>query len=149
MIQVETTRFGTISVAETEVLDFPSGLVGFPELRRYTLVPHPTGGPFVWLQSLEQPALAFVVTDPALFFADYKIEIRKEEIAELELENAADSTILVLVTIARDPHESTANLLGPVVVNRRNRRARQIVLGDGPFTTRHRLFPAQEERCSS
>ena len=82
-MDVRTTRFGVIQIAEDRVITFPKGLLGFPQARRYCLLEPGEDACFFWLQSLDEPGLAFVVTDPALFVGDYSVPIRPEQMGEL------------------------------------------------------------------
>jgi flagellar assembly factor FliW len=139
-MKIETTRFGAVEVGDDEVLTFPDGLLGFPALRRYVLLPNPKGGPFLWLQAADDPAVAFVVVDPAEFFADYKVSVRAEDVALIRLDDAAQGRVVVILTVPGDPKEITANLAGPIVLNLRERLGRQLVLGEPGLSTRHKLM---------
>ncbi|MBN1422655.1 MAG: flagellar assembly protein FliW [Planctomycetes bacterium] len=139
-MRIETTRFGTIDVPEERVISFPRGLIGFPHTTRYVLLDHPGGGPFRWLQSADAPAVAFAVTDPRLFFEDYRVPVSREDLQAIGLEDAAEAAVVVILVVPKDPESITANLLGPVVINARDRIAAQIVLESGTYTTRHRIF---------
>jgi flagellar assembly factor FliW len=139
-MKMRTTRFGEIDVPEDEVLVFPEGLLGFPALHRYLLLPNPKGGPFLWLQSLEDAGIAFVVVDPADFFPDYKVGVRPEDVEPIRLSDAAQGRVVVILTVPGDPREITANLQGPLVLNVKERLGRQVVLGDPGLTTRHKLM---------
>jgi len=139
--QIQTPRFGAIEVADDAIFRFPEGLLGFADLREYALLENPGGGPFKWLQSLEAPALAFVMANPADFFPTYHVALRKEERGLIELSDAKDGYVFVILTVAANVEESTANLQGPVILNTKKRLGKQIVLGDAQWSTRHRLIP--------
>lgn len=118
-----------MSEADIPELNFPDGLMGFPDAKRFTLLAW--GGeesPFSLLHCLEDETLEFVVVPPLLFFPDYEPEIDDESAARLELTTADDAITLVIVTVPDDPKEATANLLGPVIVNRHTLNAGQVVL---------------------
>lgn len=140
-MKIPTTRFGEIDVPEGEVYTFPEGLLGFSEARSFVLLENPAGGPFRWLQSGESSSLAFVVLDPLLFFPDYRVGIRAEDLAALGLDDPSHGVVVVILTVPRELKQTTANLQGPVVLNPAGRRGRQLVLSDPAYTTRHRLFP--------
>jgi flagellar assembly factor FliW len=139
-MKIETTRFGTVEVGDGELLSFPDGLLGFPALKRYALLPNPKGGPFLWLQAADDPGVAFVVVDPAEFFSGYEVNVRPEDVAPIRLADAAQGRVLVILTVPGDPKEITANLAGPIVVNVRERLGRQLVLGEPGLSTRHKLL---------
>ncbi len=136
-MKFQTTRFGEIEVPEGEVLEFPEGLVGLGDLRRFALVPHPKGGPVCWLQSLEEPGLAWVVADPVLFFPEYRVKVRSEDLEPVRLADVSSGRVLVILTVR--PGEVTANLQGPLVLNPQARLARQLVISEPGVTTRHSL----------
>ena len=127
-------------------LHFASGLPGFPDARRFVLVRLGDElSPFSVLRSLDGPddpsGPEFVVTHPGLFFPDYEPEIDDDTAARLELKSADDALLLVIVTVADPVAASTANLLGPIVVNRHTRAAAQAVLGSSGYATREALVP--------
>lgn len=137
-----TTRFGTFDITDEAVLTFPSGLLGFPDCRRYVILDHDTDAPIKWLQSLDDPALAFVIIDPALFHPAYRADISPEALAEVQGREGDGLTIAVILTIpSDDPGRITANLRGPLLMNPRTKRCKQLVLSD-EFPTRYPLFPA-------
>ena len=125
-------------------LHFASGLPGFPEVRRFVLVRLGDElSPFSVLRSLDEGAdLEFVVTHPGLFFHDYEPEIDDDIAGRLELTSADDALLLVIVTVGDPVAASTANLLGPIVVNRHTRAAAQAVLGASGYDTREALVPS-------
>lgn len=140
LLPYQTSRFGTIDVPEEEIINFPEGILGFSGMRRFCLIDIDNQRPFMWLQSLENPALAFVCVDPALFFPDYRIPVKAIELAGAEIENPEDAVVYVFLVVPSDPAKITANLQGPVVINRMTRVAKQLVLMDTPYTTRHFIF---------
>jgi flagellar assembly factor FliW len=130
---------------ELPELHFASGLPGFPDARRFVLVRIGDElSPFSVLRSIDNgsddaPDVEFVVTHPALFFPDYEPEIDDDTASRLELTSADDALLLVIVTVADPVADSTANLLGPIVVNRHTRAAAQAVLGNSGYATREAL----------
>jgi flagellar assembly factor FliW len=129
---------------ELPELHFAGGLPGFPEVRRFVLVGlGDETSPFSVLRSLDHGVdLEFVVTHPGLFFPDYEPEIDDDTANRLELKSADDALLLVIVTVADPVAASTANLLGPIVVNRHTRAAAQAVLGNSGYATREALVPS-------
>lgn len=130
-------------VAGAPELAFADGLPGFPGPRRFTL--ERWGGdnsPFSILQCLEDPSLRFVVVPPGAFFPDYEPVLSDEDTARLQVHRAEDAIVLVIVTLGERADDATANLLGPVVVNRHTLAAAQIVLTGQDLPTRRRLSAA-------
>ena len=144
---VDTTRFGSIEIETSSVIEFPEGLLGFGDCKRYVLLDHPGGsGPFEWLQSLERPEIAFCVIDPTQFKPDYRIAVKQHELSGIRIKSIEDGVVRVILVIPRgDPMSMTANLQGPLVINKKEMLARQLVLGGGQYPTRFRVFPDQTE----
>lgn len=117
-----------------KILDFPEGIPGFPELRRFLIVEFLADGAFQELRSVDDPDVAMVVCVPWLFFPEYAPILSDEDQAELALTDADDAVLFVPVSVAGD--EVTLNLLGPFVVNRATRRGRQIVLSESDYSVR-------------
>jgi flagellar assembly factor FliW len=142
-MEVRTTRFGVIEIADDRVITFPKGLLGFAEYRRYCLLEPGEDACFFWLQSLDDPGLAFVVTDPSLFVPDFTVPIRQEQLDELGLKSLADAQVFIIVN--KVDQQLTGNMQGPLVINTLTRTGEQFVLADKRWTTRHalvRLTPA-------
>lgn len=138
-VQIETSRFGLLNVDEKEILSLPEGMIGFPDCVRYVFIKHKEGSPFFWLQSLDNPDLAFVMMDPLLLVPDYELNIIPEDTALLEMETAANGIqAWAIVNIGRrEALEVTANLLAPVVINSRKMLGKQIVQFESPYDIRH------------
>ncbi|MBI5360795.1 MAG: flagellar assembly protein FliW [Planctomycetes bacterium] len=140
-MKISTTRFGEIEITTEDIYGFPDGILGFPEVKQYVILDNSNGGPFRWLQALDVPSLAFVVIDPLLFHPDYKVEVKKEDIASIEIGDVEDGFVLVILTVpGENPADITANLLGPLIFNSRKMLAKQIVLTGSNYETKHRVF---------
>lgn len=142
-MKIETTRFGTVTVADDRVIAFPKGLLGFPARTRFVLIESADQASaelaksdryFWWLQSVDQPGLAFVVTDPSLFVRGYSVPVHAEQLAALGVASLEEAQVFVIVN--KIDQTLTGNLQGPLVVNVRDRRGEQLVLSDRRFTTR-------------
>lgn len=141
---INTTRFGTIDVDESRIIEFREGLLGFPECKRFSLIQTTNDPVFFWLQSVEAPDLAFVVCDPLAFVPDYQVPIRKEDVANLDFADATDHQVMVIVN--KVDGQLTGNLLGPLVIGATSKKARQLVLTDKRFSTRYPLMPAPQQQ---
>ena len=132
------------------VLDFPTGIAGFPDHHRFLLVQVEDADELFFLRSLDDDSLRFLVVPPAPWFPDYAPELPGDATDELALHAAEDALVLLLVnTGSGDGAQSaTANLMAPVVVNQRTRHAAQVVLSDSPYSLREPLA-ARGDRCSS
>jgi flagellar assembly factor FliW len=136
-MNVQTTRFGVVNLDEKRVIHFPAGLLGFSSYKSFALLQPDDEGVFYWLQSLESPELAFVVTDPTQWVSGYEASIRREQMEELGLDHLRDAQVFVIVN--KYGNTLTANLQGPLVVNLKNQKAVQLVLADKRWTTRHEI----------
>jgi len=131
---VNTSRFGEVEVDESRVITFPKGLLGFPSYKQYVLIEPGQDTYFFWLQSVDAPDLAFVVTDPSLFVSTYKVPIKSEQMNELGMGSVEEAQVFVIVN-KRD-QTLTGNLQGPLVINVTTKVGEQLVLSDRRFTTR-------------
>jgi flagellar assembly factor FliW len=145
-LKINSTRFGIIEVKEKDILNFPEGLVGFASRKKFFIYNKEKNLPFFWLQSMDDPNLAFVICDPLIFYPDYKISVRKEEVSILNVEDPNTLITCVIISISHDPFRMTANLQGPLVINTANRMGKQIVLVDSSYTTRHTVPVRKESR---
>lgn len=128
-LTVETSRFGAVEIEEDKVITMTTPLLGFPKDRHFFLKPHTEKSAFFWLQSLDNPALAFVVITPALIIANYHPRLDQQTRSELQVETSQELELLVILTIPKGrPQEMTANLMGPVVINTKHRLAKQTLL---------------------
>lgn len=138
-MQVTTDRFGDLEVADDRVLTFPDALPGFAEAHRFVLVDVSDDDTFYWLQSVDQPSLAFLCAVPWGFFPDYEPLVPDDDQEALELTDAGDAMVLSILTVHREDRRITANLLGPVVVNQKTRVGRQVVLRDDDLSVQAEL----------
>jgi flagellar assembly factor FliW len=138
---LEGTRFGTINYTQEDVVLFKEGLIGFWDLKEYVLITTKEGSMFRWLQSLEQPKLAFLVADPNAFMDEYSPEINQIQADELGLKPETSHLVLVTTTIPTGkPNEARANLAAPIVINLETNCAKQVVLEDAAYTIRYPIF---------
>ncbi len=140
-MQLETRRFGTITIDDDEVFAVPNGIPGFPTLRRVTLLgAGPTSGTadehsLFWIQDLDDGDLAFMCVVPWVAYPDYEIDIDERT---LGIDDEADVRILSLITTMREDGVTTqtANLRAPVVVDVRRRKVQQVILSDSRWPIR-------------
>jgi len=141
-MKVESSRFGEMNVHDDSPIDFGDGLLGFRESQFFVVVEIEDDPYYFWLQSTDEPEVAFLLTRPWDFFPDYEIDVPDDVQTQLELDDPTDSEIFLLLTVQLDgdqPAGITANLLGPIVVNTRLKRARQIVLSGAEYSTHEPL----------
>lgn len=144
-MEIKTTRFGQVEIDENLIITLPDGVLGFEDLKSYIILDHfDKESPFKWLQSVEDPSLAFVITDPLVFVPEYKVKISKEEVSAIELSDASKAIIVVIVNIKRDHSEITVNLQGPIVINPEKKLARQFVIRESDCSVRHVIFSREK-----
>ena len=142
----ESVRFGTIEIQDAEVLEFPFGLVGLGGLR-YALVDRNPGTGFLWLHSVEDPALALPVVSPFQFFSDFVLDIAPEDRERTGIDSAARESIYVTVRASPDPLDVTANLRAPLVIERG--RGYQVINAHEHAPLQAPLFTLAEQRSSA
>jgi flagellar assembly factor FliW len=138
-VKVATKAYGLIDVDERQKIVFPEGLFGFESFREYVLL-DAERQPFYWLQSLDVEQVAFVLVSPFLFRPDYEVNISNDELAEIGVTSPEKALIFAIVTIPPGGSPMTANLQGPLVINRDNRTGRQAILADARWKTRHDIM---------
>jgi flagellar assembly factor FliW len=129
------TRFGIIEYEASNLLHFPAGMIGLPNLRNFIVIPAKKDGPLFWIQNVDDPDFAFILTDPGNFFLDYKIQLDESEKNSLQIENAKDCYTLSIVTVPSDQN-ITINLAAPILYSPETNRAIQVVLEDNKYQTK-------------
>jgi flagellar assembly factor FliW len=139
MLQIETVRFGRMEVAEDDVIEFGRGILGFESLTRFAHIEREAEAPFGWLQSLDDPTVAFAVANPAIFFPTYEVRVDPRELGDVAPGPNDRLIVLGICTFPGEPSEMRMNLQGPLVVNSATGRGKQLVLNRSPYRTQHRL----------
>jgi flagellar assembly factor FliW len=138
---LEGTRFGNIEFIPEDVVVFEDGLIGFFDYKEYVIISTKEGSMFRWLQSLEEPKLAFLLADPNKFMESYTPEISLSQAEELGLNEETPHLVLVTATIPTGkPMDARANLTAPIVINLETNQAKQIVLDNDAYTIRYPIF---------
>ena len=137
-MKVATKAYGLIDVDERQKIVFPQGLFGFETLTDYLLL-DAERQPFYWLQSIDVEQVAFVLVSPFLFRPDYEVNISNEELAEIGILSPEKALIFTIVTIPPDG-PMTANLQGPLVINRDTRTGKQAIMSDVRWKTKHDIM---------
>ena len=137
---VKTGRFGDLTASDAERIEIPQGLLGFPEYTKFCLVDPGDDTLILWLQSLENPEIAFALLEPKIFRPDYSARLSAAELRELKLENINQSAVFSILTIPEDVTQMTANLKAPLVINLKAQIARQVVLQENEYSIKHLMF---------
>jgi flagellar assembly factor FliW len=138
-VKVLTKAYGMVDVNEHQKVTFPSGLFGFESLKDYVLL-DAEQQPFYWLQSLDEEKTAFILIDPFIFRPDYEMDIDNEELRPIGITDPEKAVIFTIVTVPSDNSPMTANLQGPLVINRDSRLGVQAVLTDSRWKTKHDIL---------
>ncbi len=123
-----TSRFGTVSVGHDKVINFVKGIPGFDGLRRFIIIDHDQEGVFRWMQSVDNPAVAFLLTDPNLFKPGYAVPLKKNDAEALGARNTSALVTYVMVCASHEKAQMSINLKGPVVFNSENMKAMQCII---------------------
>lgn len=144
-MEVKTKVNGIVNVEEKQLVTFPEGLLGFEKYKKFVLIDSEYE-PFIWLQSTEESNLAFLMIDPFLICNDYEADIDDSTLKNIGVESAEDIIIMTLVTIPKDGSAITANFLGPIVINKKNRKCLQVILNDNRWTTKFDIVKALKKK---
>jgi flagellar assembly factor FliW len=141
----DTKRFGRIPVEDERIIIFPDGLLGFPASRRFVLLETAENGIFYWLQSLDDPALAFVVIDPVHLIPDYKDRLLLPDWDREFFDPEGPATLHAMAIVTFSETGASANLQGPLLVRENDRLGRQIVLAESDTWLRMPVFLPEEK----
>lgn len=143
-MDVAVKNKGIISVDEKSILEFPFGIVGFEEYKKYALI-EAEYKPFIWLQSLDNENLAFLLVDPFFICSDYEADIDDGMLDKIGITKPEDIILMAIVTVPENG-DITANLLGPLVINKKNNKCIQAVLTDNRWTTKYNIIEAVKHK---
>ena len=129
------TRFGEVEYDPENLLHFPAGMIGFPTLHDFVVMPNKKEGPLFWIQSADDPAIAFVLTDPSNFFLDYHVAPDESEKNTLQIKNDDECFVLSVVTVPKD-QTITLNLVAPILFSPRTNRAIQVILENTKYQSK-------------
>lgn len=129
------TRFGEVEYDPDNLLHFPAGLIGLPNLHHFIVMPNKKEGPLFWIQSIDDPDIAFVMTDPTNFFLDYQLAPEESERHNLKIAEDDEVFILSVVTVPPD-QKLTLNLAAPILYAPKTNRAMQVILENSPYSSK-------------
>ncbi len=141
-MEIVTHRYARperVEVDPADVYELTPGLVGFEHLTRFAIVPE-AESPLEWLQSLDDPDVAFATIEPFLFYPEYGFELADRDCQDLDLHVPQNAVVRCLLTLSPSVEQITANLLAPLVLNRESRKGRQIILPDSNLSMRFPIF---------
>ena len=142
---INTLKFGPLEIPENKIITMAKPVLGFEEFTKFCLVELEEFKPFMWLQSVNDPAVAFIVVNPAIFYNGYRIDINPNEIAELEAKDPAHIETYVIASVPNDWADMTINLQGPILINTENNKAKQLVLGNSGYRINPKVFDEEDK----
>ncbi len=138
-MRVKTKAYGEIDADERQLVSFPGGLLGFEKFKDYILL-DARQKPFFYLQSIDVPDLAFILIDPFLFRPDYSLDVNDDSLDDIGVSHPDEVLIFAIVTVPVEGGSVTANLMGPLIINKANRLGIQTVLGDSRWRVKHDIM---------
>lgn len=136
-MKIQTSRFGEVDIDDGDVIDFDLGPLGFEDKHQWVLIEN---GLLGWLQSAEDPGLAFVVGNPFDFYSDYEFVVGDKDLEPLQIDSEKDVSVLSIISVPPKVENMTINLLAPIVINVRDRRAKQVILNNNKYSVRHYVY---------
>ncbi|HWD69953.1 MAG TPA: flagellar assembly protein FliW [Solirubrobacteraceae bacterium] len=134
----ETSRFGSVDVIVDSIIDFPDGLIGLGG-SRYALLSTDAKSPFLWLQSLDNAAVALPVANPHRFFRDFEVELTDSDAGVLGFDDGRPADVYVTVTASSVASEITVNLKAPILI--RDGNGHQVINQSAKAAVKTPLFP--------
>ena len=138
----ETRLFGKIDISEDRIITFTTGMMGFEDYKKYTLISDAENenGSIMWLQSLEEPELAFPVIDPVKIMPEYSPSVSDELLEPLGEADDEDFYILSVITVPSDLTKMTANLKAPVIINLKSMKGCQVIVNNDEYKVRYNVY---------
>ena len=146
-MKAATRLFGEIEIDESKIITFEDGIIGFPDMKKFTLIfdEEKEGRPSIsWLQSMDEPEIAFPVMDPLFHCETYNPSVEDELLKNLGTIKEDNLYVLVTVTVPQNIKELAVNLKAPIVINTDTRKASQIIVEDD-LPVRYRIYEILEE----
>ncbi|MBC8590324.1 flagellar assembly protein FliW [Wansuia hejianensis] len=146
-MKINTKYLGEVQINKEQIISFPKGLLGFEDHKEFVVLSMEGNTHFKFLQDIHHDYISFLIINPWDFFEDYDIELPDNQLNSMGIfpEKNTNISIYNIVTIGKSLQESTCNLLAPIVINLENKKGRQFILDNSPYTTKHRLLPKGEE----
>ncbi|MBQ1832452.1 MAG: flagellar assembly protein FliW [Treponema sp.] len=144
-MKVETKVSGLIEVPDDHIIKIPAGLLGFEEYTDFALYDS-VYPPFVWMQSIQEKNLAFLMIDPFLICGGYETNIDDRELEKIGITEPSQVLVMALVTVPGNGKPVTANLLGPVIINKATRNGMQVILDGDRWPTKFDIVEGMKQR---
>ena len=142
-MQINSRLFGEIDIEDDKIIDFKNGIIGFEEYHKYALIfdaEKESSKSIMWLQSMEEPELAFPVADPTHIYSGYNPVVEDEWLESIGgIDKPEDVFVLVVLTVPSDLTKMTANLKAPLVINTDTRKGCQIIVNNEGYQVRYNV----------
>ena len=148
-MKINTKIFGEVEVSDDKIITFENGIIGFPNLKHFTLLhdeEEGTGAGIRFLQSVEEPGFAMPVMDPLLVSPTYDPEVEDELLSDAGNLTPENILVLVTVTVPSDLTKMTVNLQGPIVINVDERKACQIIVDGEDYPVKFPIYDILQSR---
>lgn len=143
-MQINSRLFGEIDIEDEKIIVFDKGLIGFDEYTKYAVIfdsEKETKGGIMWLQSMDEPTLAFPVIDPMHICPDYNPVVEDEWLASLgEFDSNEDIYALAVMTVPADLTKMTANLKAPLIINTATRKGCQLIVNNEEYEVKYNVY---------
>lgn len=146
---INTKAFGEVEITDDKIITFPGGIIGFPDMKCFTLLhdeEHGVSAGIRWLQSLEEPGFAMTVMDPLAVKEDYNPEIDDELLAGIGEVTPDNLLVLVTVRVPADLTQMSVNLQGPIIINVDERKACQVIVDADTYPVRFPIYDILQSR---
>lgn len=130
---LKTRLFGEIEIEKEEIIKFTKPILGFDNCRQYVLIEKESAFPTFWLQSIDNPGIAFPVVSPFSIDEKYSIDLHTYDFEDIHIEDVDELLIMTLLVVPSDISLIRTNLRAPIVYNPAKRLAKQIVLQDEKY----------------
>lgn len=137
---LKTRLFGTIKILKEEIINFTAPIMGFDDCRKYILIERETSFPTFWLQSVDNPALAFPVVTPFSVDENYSIKLSTQDCEDIRLKEADEAVVLTLLVVPHDILSIRTNLRAPIVYNPQKKLAKQIILPEEKYSIHYYIM---------
>lgn len=148
-MKIDTRLFGEVDIEDEKIITFDKGIIGFPEMKRFTLIYDEEKGSDAgirFLQSVEEPKFAMPVMDPLLVKEGYNPTVNDELLAGIGKLTEENILVLVSVTIPSDLEKMSVNLQGPFVINTTEKKACQVIVENGDYPVRYPIYDILKAR---
>lgn len=148
-MRINTRLFGEIEVSEEKIITFPGGIIGFPDMQKFTLIYDEEKGNSTgirWMQSLDEPAFALPVMDPHVVKEDYNPEVDDELLKRIGEITSENLLVLVTVTVPSDLTKMSVNLQGPIIINVDELKACQVIVDGDEYPIKYYIYDILQAR---